>query len=176
MARQFSDKYNYFLQTLFEYLSKVELDPISIEIQIMRLFRDKQLIKFEQVYDYIDRLSIETKMLNFNIDKGVIIISPSKLSTLMKHIEIKLKELSISSNKIDSETNHLVSLLNEKYENAPKGYQMTMVHLFGIENAEKLVGKDLKLISIRATGLSSLYIEINKGMRLSKYVKLIIND
>jgi hypothetical protein len=176
MARQFSDKYIYFLQTLFEYLSKVELDPISIEIQIMRLFRDKQLIKFEQVYDYIDRLSIETKMLNFNIDKGVIIISPSKLSTLMKHIEIKLKELSISSNKIDSETNHLVSLLNEKYENAPKGYQMTMVHLFGIENAEKLVGKDLKLISIRATGLSSLYIEINKGMRLSKYVKLIIND
>jgi hypothetical protein len=176
MARQFSDKYIYFLQTLFEYLSKVELDPISIEIQIMRLFRDKQLIKFEQVYDYIDRLSIETKMLNFNIDKGVIIISPSKLSTLMKHIEIKLKELSISSKKIDSETNHLVSLLNEKYENAPKGYQMTMVHLFGIENAEKLVGKDLKLISIRATGLSSLYIEINKGMRLSKYVKLIIND
>jgi 5-methylcytosine-specific restriction protein B len=176
MARQFSDKYIYFLQTLFEYLSKVELDPISIEIQIMRLFRDKQLIKFEQVYDYIDRLSIETKMLNFNIDKGVIIISPSKLSTLMKHIEIKLKELSISSKKIDSETNHLVSLLSEKYENAPKGYQMTMVHLFGIENAEKLVGKDLKLISIRATGLSSLYIEINKGMRLSKYVKLIIND
>ena len=176
MARQFSDKYIYFLQTLFEYLSKVELDPISIEIQIMRLFRDKQLIKFEQVYDYIDRLLIETKMLNFNIDKGVIIISPSKLSTLMKHIEIKLKELSISSKKIDSETNHLVSLLSEKYENAPKGYQMTMVHLFGIENAEKLVGKDLKLISIRATGLSSLYIEINKGMRLSKYVKLIIND
>jgi hypothetical protein len=176
MARQFSDKYIYFLQTLLEYLSKVELDPISIEIQIMRLFRDKHLIKFEQVYDYIDRLSIETKMLNFNIDKGVIIISPSKLSTLMKHIEIKLKELSISSKKIDSETNHLVSLLNEKYENAPKGYQMTMVHLFGIENAEKLVGKDLKLISIRATGLSSLYIEINKGMRLSKYVKLIIND
>jgi hypothetical protein len=176
MVKELRDKYTYFLKTFLDYLIKVELDPISIEIQIMRLFRDKNLIKFDQVYDYTERLSIETKMFNFNPSDGVIIISPTVLITLKKNIENKLKELTISSNKSDSETNHLVHLLKEKYESAPKGYQMTMVHLFGIENSEKLAGKDLKLISIRATGLSSLYIEINKGMRLSKFVKMISNQ
>jgi len=176
MAKQLDNKYIYFLETFLDHLNKIEIDPISIEIQIMKIFRDKQVIRFDQIINYIERISVESKMFNFNHKDTFIAITPSIVNSLKEFLSKRIIELNNQTVKLDTETNNLIKLLMEKYENAPKGYQMTMVHLFGIENSEKLIGKDLKLISNQATGLESLYVEINKGIKLSRFVKLIKND
>jgi hypothetical protein len=49
---------------------------------------------------------------------------------------------------------------------------MTYVHLFGIKNYKALESLNLSKISFKATGQKFLYVEINKGMKLSKFVSI----
>lgn len=64
----------------------------------------------------------------------------------------------------------LIIKLKEMYNSAPQGYQMSFVHLFGIRYAEQLKKQPIKRIAFEATGKESLYVEIGKGIKLSKYV------
>lgn len=64
--------------------------------------------------------------------------------------------------------------LREMYDNAPYNEQVLMVHLFGIKFADiiKQNGYTSKQI-VEAAGINSTYqIEVNKGMKLAKYVEI----
>lgn len=66
----------------------------------------------------------------------------------------------------------LGKILKDMYENAPEKDQVAKIHLFGIEYANLIKKNKVKVrdIAIEA-GISETYItEINKGIRLSKYV------
>ena len=66
----------------------------------------------------------------------------------------------------------LGTTLRDMYDNAPPRDQVTMIHLFGIKyageiRANKYTPKEI----IRAAGMQESYqTEINKGIRLEKYV------
>ena len=63
----------------------------------------------------------------------------------------------------------LSGILSKMVENASRGTITTQYHLFGINDAE-FTADDIA----ETAGLSRKYgIEIRKGIRLSKYVKLI---
>jgi hypothetical protein len=72
-----------------------------------------------------------------------------------------------------SSTDQLTRNLKEMYDHAPSGFQMTMVHLFGIKYADELESHRTKDIAYNATGKDSLWVELNKGIKLAKYVKII---
>jgi len=69
----------------------------------------------------------------------------------------------------------LSSILSRMVENAPKGTITTQYHLFGIKYSSEINDAEFTADDIAETaGLSRKYgIEIRKGVRLSKYVKLI---
>ena len=66
----------------------------------------------------------------------------------------------------------LSSALRDLYENAPRGEQATMVHLFGIRYASEIraSGCTPKMILQDAGMGTSWQTEISKGIRLSRYV------
>lgn len=62
-------------------------------------------------------------------------------------------------------------LLNDSYNNAPRGGQVVSIHLFGIDHAEAISAAGIRDV-IEASGLSeSLRVELNKGVNLSKFVQ-----
>ena len=69
----------------------------------------------------------------------------------------------------------LASILVTMVNNAPKGTITTQYHLFGIKYSAQINDAKFTADDIAETaGLSRKYgIEIRKGIRLSKYVKLI---
>lgn len=68
--------------------------------------------------------------------------------------------------------NQLGKILREMYDNAPKGYKVANIHLFGVKYAEVILEKNFKVIEIiRASGLNESYLtEISKGIKLARYV------
>lgn len=68
--------------------------------------------------------------------------------------------------------NEAIIELKKMYENAPYRDQVTMIHLFGIKYATELKDLHIRTIAVRATGKASYVTEINKGIRLAKYVIL----
>ena len=66
--------------------------------------------------------------------------------------------------------NEAIIMLKSMYENAPHRDQVTMIHLFGIKYATELRSLHIRTIALRATGKVSYVTEINKGIRLAKYV------
>ncbi|OZB38290.1 hypothetical protein MRO13_05495 [Vibrio metschnikovii] len=69
----------------------------------------------------------------------------------------------------------LGQVLSEMYENAKHGESVAMIHLFGIKYAD-----EIRKAETTATELANLAkispayaTEISKGMKLSKYVKVI---
>jgi hypothetical protein len=63
--------------------------------------------------------------------------------------------------------------LKEMYDNAPRGEQVAMIHLFGIKYPKEIKEAGVKNVVIEA-GISSTYVtEVSKGMSLSKYVKIL---
>ncbi len=68
--------------------------------------------------------------------------------------------------------NELGIKLREMYENAPKGDSVAMIHLFGIKYAREIEKNNIvKKDIIEKSGISSSYLtELNKGMKLAKYV------
>lgn len=55
---------------------------------------------------------------------------------------------------------------------APEGEKVVHIHLFGIRYADALDGLPLKEICIRAGEPESYGTEINKGMRLARFVEI----
>jgi len=60
----------------------------------------------------------------------------------------------------------LINELKRMYDTAADKKQVASIHLFGIKYANELKDKSLKNIAEKATGKSSYYSEINKGMSL----------
>ncbi len=68
----------------------------------------------------------------------------------------------------------LTDKLKSMYENAPDRDSVTMIHLFGIMYADELkhCSASKEEIAQNATGHPSYQTEINKGIRLARYVEL----
>ena len=71
--------------------------------------------------------------------------------------------------------NELSIVLRKMYDNAPRGDQVAMIHLFGVKYAEEIRKNDYtpKEILKAADMHESYQVEINKGIKLSKYVRPI---
>ena len=66
----------------------------------------------------------------------------------------------------------LADELCRMYENAPRGEQVMMIHLFGIKYATELGGQSVAAV-VDEAGLSHTYVtEVNKGRNLARYVDL----
>lgn len=63
-------------------------------------------------------------------------------------------------------------ILKNMYENAPAGYQVANIHLFGVKYASVIQEKGYKIIDIIiASGINKSYAtEVSKGVKLAKYV------
>lgn len=68
----------------------------------------------------------------------------------------------------------LGKILNDMYENAPSKEQTTMIHLFGIKYAKEIRDNNItpREILVYAKLPESYQVEINKGIKLAKYVVL----
>lgn len=66
----------------------------------------------------------------------------------------------------------LIDELKKMYETAEDKKKVASIHLFGIKYADELKNKSLKNIAEKATGKSSYYSEIHKGMSL----KSLLNE
>ena len=68
--------------------------------------------------------------------------------------------------------NQLGRILKEMYDNAPDGYQVANIHLFGIKYANVILENNYKATDIiRSSGLNKSYAtEVSKGIKLSRYV------
>lgn len=70
------------------------------------------------------------------------------------------------------DSQQLADELGRMYNTAPRGEQVTMIHLFGIKYANELRGLGLSDLAEQA-GISRSYgTEINKGRNLARYVQL----
>ncbi len=66
--------------------------------------------------------------------------------------------------------NELGKILADMYANAPKKEQVTMIHLFGVKYAEDVQNVGVREV-IEQSGIHSTYrTEINKAVKLAKYV------
>lgn len=70
--------------------------------------------------------------------------------------------------------NLLGQKLKEMYENAPHNEQVLMIHLFGIKFADiiKANGYNAREILEAANMNLSYQTEVNKGIKMSKYVEI----
>ena len=68
----------------------------------------------------------------------------------------------------------LGEILRDMYDNAPHKEQTTMIHLFGVKYADEIRGNGFipKDILKVAQMPISYQIEINKGIKLAKYVSI----
>lgn len=68
--------------------------------------------------------------------------------------------------------NELGRKLMEMYENAPRGYQVANIHLFGVKYADVIYENDYKVSDIiNASGMKKSYAtEVSKGIKLARYV------
>lgn len=68
--------------------------------------------------------------------------------------------------------NQLGEILKEMYENAPRGYQVAKIHLFGVKYAEVIERNNYKVVDIiKTSGINTSYsTEVSKGIKLARYV------
>lgn len=68
--------------------------------------------------------------------------------------------------------NELGTILKKMYDNAPKGYQVANIHLFGVKYASVILENNYKIKDIViSSGLNTSYsTEVSKGIKLSRYV------
>ncbi len=70
--------------------------------------------------------------------------------------------------------NELGRILKDMYDNAPDRDQVAMIHLFAIKHADYIIDRYTAAEIVKASGINKSYsTDINKGLRLSKYVKPI---
>jgi hypothetical protein len=73
---------------------------------------------------------------------------------------------------VNMTVNELGRILREMYDKAPKGYLVANIHFFGVKYASEILKNNYKVADIvTASGLNQSYLtEVNKGIKLSKYV------
>jgi hypothetical protein len=71
----------------------------------------------------------------------------------------------------------LGNILKDMYDNAPRGEQVTQIHVFGIKYATEILKRRIKIKEIVAeSGIKSTYVtEVSKGLNLAEYVTLKSN-
>lgn len=67
--------------------------------------------------------------------------------------------------------NELGGILSDMYTNAIKGEQVMMIHLFGIKYADDIKKVGIQEVIVQSGIRSSYRTELNKGVKLSKYVR-----
>jgi 5-methylcytosine-specific restriction protein B len=169
---------------LMDDLFRAKFDIHSIDELYVLLKRSRYYLDFfeESKIEIVERIKFFLKtnesdihFLFIDFDSQTIQVKQiENWKNEKKAIQEMIKNFKCRSSTKDFDTKvELIKALKEMYTNAPEGYQMTMVHLFGIQFAEQLIGESTKKIAIEATGKDSLYVEIGKGIKLSKYVRLI---
>ena len=68
----------------------------------------------------------------------------------------------------------LIAIIKEMYENAEPKEQVVNIHMFGIKYAEAIKNNKIKISKIiEAAGMGKSYaVEVSKGIKLSKFVRL----
>lgn len=68
--------------------------------------------------------------------------------------------------------NELGGILKRMYSNAPHGYQVANIHLFGVKYASIILRNNYKVSDIiNASGINPSYAtEVSKGIKLARYV------
>lgn len=175
--------HSYILLDLQNELNKIEFDPISIELSIDRI-NSSNKYNFNDIESFILQLCNFFNTLNYDSKYHLLRMLPQDYENLVDYLnsnqsqlediayDSKTKSISVDNSDTNSNEN-LVNILRDMYQNAPQGYQMTMVHLFGIIYSSQLENVSTKDIAIKATGKDSLWVEIGKGIKLSKFVQLI---
>lgn len=173
------------LLSFYDELIRIEFDPISIEILVDRTNLNEDFDD-QQIDDFIYKLIDVFKTIDFDNSSRLLRMLPRDYKKIVKLIENNLEDLRdivLNKNKIiesknfeDEKVEELATILKKMYLNAPYGFQMTMVHLFGIKYVNELEKVSVKKVSIKATGKDSLWVEISKGIKLSKYVKINENE
>jgi len=166
---------------LFYYkLKEVEYDPISVEFQMYSLKKEDILLINDDIIKISKEIIKIFPQTSLDEKEMILRVLPNdykKILELFENNEKLINELLANNNNDlnnqEDKIIELASILKETYNNAPKGYQMTYVHLFGIRYSEELKSLPVKRIAIMATGKENLWVEIGKGMKLHKYVKII---
>jgi len=155
------------------------INDLGLIIELNNYYNNIFNESIEEIKNYaLDFFNKATELNRFLlIDSRYEEIQVTDFRSVIKWIEISLDNgydqiRNILNNKIDIE-NLMIDKLKDYYNNSPQGYQMTYVHLFGIEYASVLKDLSIKKINMKATGKDSLYVEIGKGIKLSKFVKKI---
>jgi hypothetical protein len=167
---------------LYLFFKSLEIDPISIEFQIINLQKKNKLITKNQLNQFAKKISEVFPVISYDEKLMILRILPNDFTNIMDTIKINEESLNESINnkmqknpkRNNAEVEKYSVILKQMYSNAPKGYQMTFVHLFGIKYSKELEKISLKQVAKLATGKESLGVEINKGMKLHNYVT--IND
>ena len=162
-----------FLFCFFVVLSSIQETSESTEFGIKKFdkyFPDSNLNFEEQIIKFKDSFN-----LRYDLISKIVKLKTNDLHSVRKYLVDNID--AIVSNRITSENlgvteEELIKELGEKYKTAPDGFKMTYVHLFGIKNYKALESLNLSKISFKATGQKFLYVEINKGMKLSKFVSI----
>lgn len=163
---------------------KMESDPISIEFQMLSLRRENKIITEEEIRKFSKEIKNLFPTTSLNEKDLILLVLPNDFENILDELESKqnfARELIESKEKCkdekldfkEEEVLKMASILRDAYTNAPKGFQMTFVHLFGIKYSDQLRELPVQRIAILATGKESLWVEIRKGMNLKNYVKLI---
>jgi len=84
----------------------------------------------------------------------------------------KVKGCSKWNGVVKMTENELGKILKEMYENAPAGYQVANIHLFGVKYSSIILNNNFKATDIiRASGINQSYAtEVSKGIKLARYV------
>lgn len=169
-------------ETLIDELIFTDEEILSVEIKfdkIKILCKDKGIIADNAIISQVLK-----KFTNLFFDNGnglIIIVNKQHKLVIQNYGFIKIaihnciSKITLDSQKIDSEIltkKFLIQRLKQFYDNAPEGFQMTMVHLFGIIYADQFEMYSKDEIAYKAIGKTSIYVELSKGVKLAKYVKL----
>lgn len=66
-------------------------------------------------------------------------------------------------------------ILQQMYNNAPQGYQVANIHLFGVKYSNEIIKNRYKVSDVvKASGINLSYAtEVSKGVKLARYVRVI---
>ena len=178
------DELQFLLKFYFELL-RLGNDPISVEVQLERVVQSSNIEIIIQSEEFAAKLIQTFKTLNYERNGRTLRILPNDYVRIISEFEKQKsnieklirdafpKEMGIIIVEEESEgteRNILTNILRKMYEDAPPGYQMTMLHLFGIKYASQIQGISVREIARSATGKESLAVEIGKGMKLADFV------
>jgi|SRR5690554_641216 len=170
--------------TFYNRLKTIGYDPISIEFQILTLKKNNKLLIDDDIKKFSREIMRMYPQISLDRENFILRILPNDYIKILNDLENNLEfiEKLIQKHKSnhyketsnrEAEIIELSNLLKKYYDEAPDGYQMTFLHLFGIKYQDRLKKVPIKRLTILATGKESLYVEISKGMKLHDYVEII---